>query len=71
VLTDHNAVYGAVEFCKAATEVGIKPIFGAELTLDTGHHLTILVKNQQDWSNLGYLITVAQFDASKGEAKPS
>lgn len=67
-LTDHNAVYGAVEFCKAATEVGIKPIFGAEMTLDSGHHLTLLVKNLRGWSNLGHLITLAQFNAPKGEA---
>ena len=27
-LTDHNALYGAAHFWKAATRVGIKPIFG-------------------------------------------
>ena len=67
-LTDHDNVYGAVSFQKQAKAVGIKPIFGSELTLDTGHHLTLLVQNQQGWENLCYLITQAQHNADKGEA---
>src|SRR5215212_5605548 len=39
-LTDHDAVYGAVPFVRAAKARGIHPILGAELTLETGHHLT-------------------------------
>ncbi|PIX91891.1 MAG: hypothetical protein COZ27_00365, partial [Candidatus Moranbacteria bacterium CG_4_10_14_3_um_filter_41_65] len=30
-LTDTSALYGAVEFYMKAKEVGIKPIFGAEI----------------------------------------
>ena len=30
-LTDTNGLYGAVRFWNAATEAGIKPIFGVEL----------------------------------------
>ncbi|MFO7945711.1 MAG: PHP domain-containing protein, partial [Armatimonadota bacterium] len=33
-LTDHNGLYGAVRFCQAAIEAGIKPIIGAELTVE-------------------------------------
>jgi error-prone DNA polymerase len=45
-LTDHDNVYGAVRFAQAAQAAGIKPIFGAELTLVSGHHLTLLVENE-------------------------
>jgi len=67
-LTDHDNVYGAVSFQTQAQTLGIKPIFGGEITLDTGHHLTLLVQNQQGWESLCYLITQAQHSADKGEA---
>ena len=41
-LTDHDALYGAVCFYQAARERGIKPILGAELTLEGGYHLDVL-----------------------------
>ena len=34
-LTDHNNVYGAVSFQKAAQALGMQPILGAELTVET------------------------------------
>ncbi len=73
-LTDHNAVYGAARFIRAAQEYGIQPILGAELTLaeddnpDHSHHLTLLVENQAGWHNLCYLISRAQHNAPKGQA---
>lgn len=67
-LVDHDAVYGAVEFYKAAQETDIKPIFGAEITLTGGHHLTLLVENATGWSNLCALISAARRSAPKGEA---
>ena len=33
-MTDHDALTGAVRFTRAARDAGIKPIYGAELTLD-------------------------------------
>ncbi|MCC6567294.1 MAG: error-prone DNA polymerase [Chloroflexi bacterium] len=68
-LTDHDAVYGAVPFTKAAREVGIKPILGAELTVGADRqHLTMLVQNAAGWANLCALITAARHNAPKGEA---
>jgi error-prone DNA polymerase len=67
-LTDHDAVYGTVEFSKAAHEMGIKPIFGTELTLEGGYHLTVLVRNELGWRNLCYLVSVGQANAPKGKA---
>ena len=65
-VTDHDGLYGAIRFYKAAKEQGIKPIIGAELTLDGGYHLTLLAKNNLGYSNLCHLITRAQLDHSKG-----
>ena len=68
-ITDHNGLYGAVRFYKAARQAGIKPIIGAELTVDQERHVTLLARNNRGYSNLCHLITRAQLDHSKG--KPS
>ena len=67
-LTDHDAVYGAIRFQKAAQVAGIRPIWGAEITLEGGYHLTLLVANTTGWHNLCTLITLAQHHAPKGES---
>lgn len=67
-LTDHDAVYGAPRFVKAARERGLRPILGAELILSGGHHLTLLVRDETGWANLCALITLARHNAPKGEA---
>ncbi|HET9222938.1 MAG TPA: error-prone DNA polymerase [Roseiflexaceae bacterium] len=67
-LTDHDAVYGIVEFVQAAHEAGIHPVVGAELTLEDGAHLTLLVEAQGGWRNLCALISEAQRQAPKGQA---
>ncbi len=33
-LTDHDALYGAVAFWRAAREAGVKPVFGVEMTVE-------------------------------------
>src|SRR5688572_12463497 len=67
-LTDHDAVYGAMRFIRAAKAAGIRPIVGAELTLENETHLTVLVENQAGWENLCTLISLARENAPKGEA---
>ena len=67
-LTDHNGVYGAVPFVTAARAHSLQPILGAELTLADGHHLTLLVAEQEGWRNLCTLISQAQAQAPKGQA---
>ena len=74
-ITDHGALYGAVEFYKKAKEKGIKPILGAEMYMafgkmtdkkpgidDTKYHLVLLVKNEKGYKNLVKLITKAQLE---------
>jgi error-prone DNA polymerase len=43
-LTDHDGVYGSLEFAHAAKAVGICSITGAEVTLADGSHVTLLVE---------------------------
>jgi error-prone DNA polymerase len=65
-LTDHNGLYGAIRFYKACLRAGIKPIIGAEMTLENDSHLTLLANNNEGYSNLCRLITSAQLGHEKG-----
>ena len=58
-LTDHDGIYGSLEYAHAAKHFGLKPITGAELTLDGGSHVTLLVESPQGYANLCRLITYA------------
>ena len=66
-LTDHNGLYGAVRFWQAAREHGLKPIFGAEVTLESLEHLTLLAETQVGYANLCRLISVGQLAGQKGQ----
>jgi error-prone DNA polymerase len=65
-LTDHNSVSGSMEFAKSAQALGLRAIHGAELDLDDGRHLTLLVEDQAGWSNLCRLITCAHAGTRDG-----
>jgi error-prone DNA polymerase len=65
-LTDHNGLYGAVRFWTAARDVGIRPLFGAEVTLDDESHLTLLVETQRGYANLCRLLSAGQLAGVKG-----
>src|SRR3712207_1521857 len=56
-LTDHDGLYGAMEFAREAEQYGIRPITGAEVTLADGHHLTLLVESPQGYANLCRVIS--------------
>lgn len=74
-LTDHGAMYGAIEFYKACKKVGIKPIIGVEAYVapnsrhdkraridDHPAHLVLLAKNNQGYKNLLKLTTKAYLE---------
>ncbi len=74
-LTDHGALYGAIEFYKECTKAGIKPIIGVEaymaersrLDKDAGldskrYHLTLLARNVAGYKNLMKLVTRANLE---------
>src|SRR5512134_3061569 len=67
--TDHDGLYGAVRLAKAAEASGIRPIFGAELTLESGHHVVLLARTLAGYSNLSRLVSHAQLAHSKGKAR--
>jgi error-prone DNA polymerase len=58
-LTDHDGVYGSLEFAHAAKAFGVRPITGAEVTLSDGSHITLLVETPQGYANLCRLLTTA------------
>ncbi len=70
-ITDHGAMYGAIEFYKACKAGGINPIIGIEAYLtedmhdhskrfsDDYHHLLLLAKNNTGYYNLLKLTTIA------------
>ena len=74
-LTDHGAMYGAVQFYKACKAAGVKPIIGMETyvaprgrqdrdpQLDrTPFHLVLLAQNDTGYHNLMRLATIAQLE---------
>jgi len=58
-LTDHDGVYGSLEFAHAAKHFGVRPITGAEVTLADRSHVTLLVETQRGYANLCRLLTAA------------
>src|SRR5438067_2016072 len=66
-LLDRNGVYGAQRFSVAAREHGVRPIIGAELSMEDGGILPILVKNRTGYKNLCELLTQAHLRSEKGK----
>ncbi len=58
-LTDHDGLYGSLEFAHAAKALGVRPITGAEMTLTGGAHVTLLVESSRGYANLCRLLTEA------------
>src|SRR5919206_136046 len=58
-LTDHDGVYGSLEFAHAAKAFGLRSITGAEVTLADGSHVTLLVETPHGYANLCRLLTAA------------
>ena len=63
-LTDHDGVWGAMEFAQACEAFGVRPIVGAEMTVtgpesERQFHVTLLAGNADGWRNLCRLVTEA------------
>ena len=63
-LTDHDGVYGSLEFAHAATYAGLRPITGAEVTLEGGQHVTLLCESGKGYANLCRILTAAHAGTS-------
>src|ERR1051325_9076604 len=64
-LLDRNGVYGAQRFAVAAREHGVRPLVGAELTMEDGWLLPVLVKNRCGYENLCELLTEAHLRSTE------
>src|SRR3954465_461217 len=65
-LLDRNGVYGAQRFSVAAREHSLRPIIGAELSMEDGSILPVLVENRTGYKNLCELLTQAHLRSEKG-----
>ncbi|HJL15042.1 MAG TPA: error-prone DNA polymerase [Sandaracinaceae bacterium LLY-WYZ-13_1] len=65
-LTDRDDLGGAVRFAEAAAEHGIRPLLGAELSLDGGGSVVLLCEGARGWANLSTLITRARMGRPRG-----
>ena len=74
-ITDHGAMYGAMDFYMAAREQGVKPIVGCEFYVaarsrtdrerkldSSSSHLTVLAADEAGYRNLLQLATKAQLE---------
>jgi len=67
-LLDRHGVYGSQRFSVAAREQKVRPIIGAELTMEDGSVLPVLVASRLGYANLCSLLTQAHLrSAVKGE----
>ncbi len=66
-LTDHNSVSGSMEFAVTARALGLRAIHGAEVDLDDGRHLTLLVEDARGWSNLCRILVRAHAHTREGD----
>ena len=70
-LTDHDGLCGSMEFAQSAASLGLRAIHGAEMALEDGRHVTLLVEDATGWRNLCRIVTVAhEHDRDKGEPPP-
>ena len=68
-VTDHDGIYGSLEFAHAARVAGVRPITGAEVTLVGGGHVSLLVETQQGYANLCRLLTAAHAHTRPNEGE--
>jgi error-prone DNA polymerase len=79
-ITDHDGMYGVVRFTEAARELGVRTVFGAELSLGLtapqngipdpeGEHLLVLAREPEGYRRLSRVISDAQL-AGKEKGRP-
>jgi error-prone DNA polymerase len=69
-LTDRNGLYGAARFAAACRDAGVRPIYGAALTVRTmrgDRAVTVLAKDDVGYANLCGLISAAHMTGERGD----
>jgi len=75
-ITDHGAMFGAIDFYKSARAAGIKPIIGQEFYIapesrhdrkldeygESAYHLVLLARNTEGYSNLVQLSSISYLE---------
>ncbi|MBT7461283.1 MAG: PHP domain-containing protein, partial [Waddliaceae bacterium] len=75
-ITDHGNMFGAVDFFKACSSKGVKPIIGCEVYVATtsrhekqriagkknAYHLVLLAKNQEGYHNICKLSSIGHLE---------
>lgn len=73
-VTDHGAMYGAIELYRTAKDLGIKPIIGCEVYVYDGEldernpsqtelfHLVLIAKNRTGYQNLIKIVSISYVD---------
>ncbi len=75
-ITDHGAMYGVIDFYRAAREAGVKPIIGCEVYVAPGsrfdretvsgedryYHLVLLAENNKGYENLMKIVSKGYVD---------
>jgi error-prone DNA polymerase len=76
-LTDHNGLYGVVRFAEAAEALGLRTVFGTELSIGQsrpgngvadpdGRHLVLIARDPTGYAALSRAIGLAQLRGRKG-----
>ena len=81
-ITDHGAMYGVVDFYRAAKKAGIKPVIGCEVYLaprtrhdkvhgvdNESYHLVLLCENMTGYRNLCYMVSQAYLEGFYGKPR--
>ena len=68
-LCDRDGVYGAVRLHMSGKEAGVRAIVGAELTMEDGSVVPVLVATRAGYRGLCRLLTTAHLRAEKGEGR--
>ena len=81
-ITDHGAMYGCIDFYKAAKAAGIKPIIGCEVYVaprrmsdrvhgvdNEAYHLVLLCENMKGYENLCYMVSQAYTSGFYGKPR--
>ena len=68
-LGDRDGMYGQPRFYQGAKAAGIKPVVGADLTLEDHSRLYVLVPDRASYCNLCRMLTAAKLRAPKGKSR--
>lgn len=66
-LVDRNGLYGATAFYRTCQEFGIRPIIGAQVTLEGHDEIILLCRNLTGYQKLSQLLTAAHRGRAKGD----